>query len=72
MRFHLSGRYVSWYADRNPGIPRPAIESHVANMHLVPADEEVEALPVMTSSWRAASVPSVAVMATVRGRRPLK
>ena len=43
MRFHLSRRYVSWFADEDPGIPRPVIESHVANVHLVPADEEVAA-----------------------------
>jgi hypothetical protein len=41
MKFHLSRRYVSWFADRDPGVPRPVIESHVANVHLVPADEEV-------------------------------
>jgi hypothetical protein len=42
MRFHLSGRYVSWWMDGGPGLPGPrVVESHVANHHLVPATEDV-------------------------------
>jgi hypothetical protein len=40
MKFHLSGRYVSWWAE--PGAPPASVVStHVANHHLVPATEEV-------------------------------
>jgi hypothetical protein len=42
MRFHLSGRYVSWWMEGGPGLPAPrVVESHVANHHLVPATEDV-------------------------------
>ncbi len=42
MKFHLSGRYVSWWTDGPiPGVNDLAIRSHVANNHLVPADDEV-------------------------------
>jgi hypothetical protein len=42
MKFHLSGRYVSWWHDgRGAGPAQPVIESHVANHHLVPASDEV-------------------------------
>ena len=42
MKFHLSGRYVSWWHDgeaRGPG--QAAIQSHLANHHLVPASDDV-------------------------------
>ena len=42
MKFHLSGRYVSWWMEGGPGLPpQRVVESHVANHHLVPATEEV-------------------------------
>lgn len=34
------GRWYRWYSKRLP-IPRPDIERHSANMHLIPADERV-------------------------------
>jgi hypothetical protein len=40
MKFHLSGRYVSWWAEDGVLTPR-VIQAHVANQHLVPASEEV-------------------------------
>ena len=40
MKFHLSGRYVSLWVEPG-GPPMPAVMSHVANHHLVPASEEV-------------------------------
>ncbi len=40
MRFHLSGRYVSWWAE-DGSLPPQVIQNHVANHHLVPANEEV-------------------------------
>ena len=40
MKFHLSGRYVSWWAEDGALSPR-VIQDHVANHHLVPASEEV-------------------------------
>jgi hypothetical protein len=40
MKFHLSGRYVSWWAEDGVLSPRE-IGSHVANHHLVPASEDV-------------------------------
>jgi hypothetical protein len=42
MRFHLSGRYVSWWHDG--GSPNPGsqvIQAHVSNNHLVPATDDV-------------------------------
>jgi hypothetical protein len=36
-----SSRWYSWYTDKPP-IPLREIETHSANMHLVPADEGVE------------------------------
>ncbi len=43
MKFHLSGRYVSWWHDGKGGAPDVgAIRTHVANNHLVPASEPVE------------------------------
>lgn len=40
MKFHLSGRYVSWWAEDGV-LPSGVIQSHVANHHLVPASEDV-------------------------------
>ena len=40
MRFHLSGRYVSWWAE-DGSLPSQVIQTHVANHHLVPASDEV-------------------------------
>ncbi len=43
MRFHLSGRYVSWWHDGEGPFPgQQVVERHVANHHLVPASGEVE------------------------------
>jgi len=40
--FHLSGRYVSYrYQGAIPAAPAPVLASHIANNHLIPADEEV-------------------------------
>jgi hypothetical protein len=42
MKFHLSGRYVSWWHDGSPPWPgQAAVERHVANHHLVPASDDV-------------------------------
>jgi len=42
LRFHLSGRYVSyWYDAPIAGAPRPILESHISNNHLIPADEAI-------------------------------
>jgi hypothetical protein len=42
MKFHLSGRYVSWWHDgEGTGPGQGAIQAHVANNHLVPATDEV-------------------------------
>jgi hypothetical protein len=42
MKFHLSGRYVSWWHDGGgPMYPQEVLERHVANNHLVPASDEV-------------------------------
>ena len=42
LRFHLSGRYVSYrWEGEIPGISQPVLASHIANNHLVPADEDV-------------------------------
>jgi len=40
MKFHLSGRYVSWWAEDGALSPK-VIQEHVANHHLVPASDEV-------------------------------
>jgi hypothetical protein len=41
LRFHLSERYVSYrWAGPDP-LPRPVLESHIANNHLLPASDEV-------------------------------
>jgi hypothetical protein len=36
-----SGRWYYWQTDRFP-IPRREIETHSANMHMIPANEEIE------------------------------
>jgi hypothetical protein len=42
MKFHLSGRYVSWWHDGGgPMYAQQVMESHLANNHLVPATDEV-------------------------------
>lgn len=42
LEFHLSGRYVSYrYQGSIPGAPAPVLASHIANHHLIPADEQV-------------------------------
>jgi hypothetical protein len=42
MKFHLSRRYVSWWADAGtPVAVVSQIARHVANHHLIPADEAV-------------------------------
>ena len=42
MKFHLSGRYVSWWHDGGGAFPgQQVVERHVANHHLVPASDEV-------------------------------
>ena len=40
LSFHLSGRYVSYFYDaKTPDAVRGALPSHIANNHLIPADE---------------------------------
>ena len=42
MKFHLSGRYVSWWHDGGGPMHRQEVlASHVANNHLVPASDDV-------------------------------
>jgi hypothetical protein len=42
MKFHLSGRYVSWWHDGGgPMYAQSIFETHLANNHLVPASDEV-------------------------------
>jgi hypothetical protein len=42
MKFHLSGRYVSWWHDGGgPMYQQGVLERHVANNHLVPATDDV-------------------------------
>jgi hypothetical protein len=42
MKFHLSGRYVSWWYEGGAAGPgQAAIQAHLANHHLVPASDEV-------------------------------
>ena len=42
LKFHLSGRYVSyWYDGRTPGTVIGRLPSHVASNHLIPSTEEV-------------------------------
>jgi hypothetical protein len=40
MKFHLSGRYVSWWYE-DASLPAQVIQTHVANHHLVPASDDV-------------------------------
>jgi hypothetical protein len=40
MKFHLSGRYVSWWFEDGSLSPQ-VIQTHVANHHLVPAGDDV-------------------------------
>lgn len=40
MKFHLSGRYVSWWYE-DGGLSPKVIQEHVANNHLVPASDDV-------------------------------
>jgi hypothetical protein len=41
LSFHLSERYVSWRWEGTAPLPRPVLESHIANNHLIPASEDV-------------------------------
>jgi hypothetical protein len=42
LKFHLSERYVSyWYDAGTPGVAVGKLPSHIANNHLIPANEEV-------------------------------
>lgn len=40
MKFHLSGRYVSWWSE-DASLSPQVIQTHVANHHLVPASDDV-------------------------------
>jgi len=42
LSFHLSERYVSWRWEGPDPLPRPVLETHIANNHLIPATGEVE------------------------------
>lgn len=42
IRISQSNRFYYWHVDQFP-IPREAIETHSANMHMIPADESIEA-----------------------------
>ncbi len=39
--FSQGGRFYSWWAKNYP-VPRNVIESHSANMHMIPADDDIE------------------------------
>jgi len=39
--FSQGGRFFSWWAQNYP-VPRNVIESHSANMHMIPADGDIE------------------------------
>jgi hypothetical protein len=39
--FSQGGRFYSWWAQKFP-VPRNVIESHSANMHMIPADDDIE------------------------------
>jgi len=41
LSFHLSDRYVSYRWQGADPLPRPVLETHIANNHLIPASEEV-------------------------------
>lgn len=42
IRISQSNRFYYWHVDQFP-IPRQAIETHSANMHMIPADDAIEA-----------------------------
>lgn len=42
IRISQSNRFYYWHVDQFP-IPREAIETHSANMHMIPADDVIEA-----------------------------
>lgn len=42
IRISQSNRFYYWHVDQFP-IPREAIETHSANMHMIPADDAIEA-----------------------------
>lgn len=42
IRISQSNRFYHWHVDQFP-IPREAIETHSANMHMIPADDAIEA-----------------------------
>ncbi|OYZ11265.1 MAG: hypothetical protein B7X95_07805 [Methylophilaceae bacterium 17-44-8] len=42
MKISQSNRFYFWHVDTFP-IPRQVIETHSANMHMIPADDQVEA-----------------------------
>ena len=39
--FSQGGRFYRWWAQKFP-VPRNVIESHSANMHMIPADDDIE------------------------------
>ena len=39
-----SGRWYRWRSTQSPPVPRREIETHSANMHIIPADENTEDL----------------------------
>ena len=41
INFSQGGRFYSWWAQKSP-VPRNVIESHSANMHMIPADDDIE------------------------------
>ncbi len=41
INFSQGGRFYSWWAQKFP-VPRNVIESHSANMHMIPADDDIE------------------------------
>jgi len=41
INFSQGGRFYSWWTQKFP-VPRNVIESHSANMHMIPADDDIE------------------------------
>ena len=41
INFSQGGRFYRWWAQKFP-VPRTVIESHSANMHMIPADDDIE------------------------------
>lgn len=41
INFSHPGRFYKWYTDDEPPLPKRTINDNVANMHLVPADDEI-------------------------------